>query len=216
MQHDGDTLRVIFVGSDLVSLAAMRERVRSAPDMDVAAEAWSLDRAGEVIADLHPDVAVVDVSALGQEGICEIQKLRGAFPDVHVVAVSSNSDPLFAEQILRAGALGFVVSPTGLEFLPEAIRTVVHENAYVNRRIAGGILAKMMRRPAADPLQKLTRREREIFDLIASHDAGQIAERLGLSPRTVASYYGRIRTKLNLASLAELSEYARRWVSEQV
>lgn len=214
MRDDSEVLRVILVGTDLITLASLRDTVRSQPDLEIAAEAWSLDRAADVISQLSPDVAVVDVSNLGDEGIREIQHLRTDFPDVHIVAVSSFVDALYAERVVRAGALGYVVTTSGLSSLPEAIRSVVGENAYVSRRVARSILTRMMQPPSEDPYFKLTHREREIFDLLVSLDASEIAQRLGLTRRTVTGYCRRIRSKLDIDSASELVAYARRWHSE--
>lgn len=214
MQHHGEALRVILVGHDLITLAALRERVRSASDLEIAAEAWSLDRASGIFADVEPDVAVVDVSALGEEGIEQIHQLRSAFPDVHIVAVSSVVDSSFAERIIRAGALGYVVTSGGLESLPEAIRSVVHEKAYVSRSIARRILTRMIQGPGEDLSANLSQREREVFELLGSTDVEQIAERLGVTRRTVMGYCARIRSKLNVSSSSELIAFARRWHSE--
>ena len=215
MHNDrSEVLRVVLVGTDVVTLSAMRETIRSASDLEIAAEAWSLDRGGELIAQLEPDVAVVDVSTLGEEAVEKIQYLRTTYPSVHVVAISSVVDSLFAERIVRAGALGYIVTSAGLGALPEAIRSVVHEHAYISRRVARSILTRMMQSPSEDPYSKLTEREREIFNLLGRLDAGQIAERMNLSRRTVVGYCRRIRSKLEVGTPAELVAYARRWHSE--
>lgn len=211
---DSEVLRVVLVGTDLVTLSAMREMIRSTPDLEIAAEAWSLDRGGELIAQLEPDVAVVDVSTIGEEAIEKIQYLRTTHPSVHIVAVSSFVDSLFAERVVRAGALGYIVTSSGLGALPEAIRSVVHEHAYVSRRVARSILTRMMQSPVEDPYSKLTEREREIFNMLGVLDTGQIAQRMNLSRRTVVGYCRRMRSKLDIRTPAELIAYARRWHSE--
>lgn len=214
MQNDDEALRVFLIVERRELRSTIKNALRSAPDVDIAGEAVSVDGASEALLAAAPDIVVLDLED-DASGPGRIQRLRSAYPNTHVVAISSITDPTYAERVLRAGALGYLGNSSGLHEIPEAVRSVARAKAYVNRRVARKLLAHLMKPGVDDPHDQLTPREREVFDLLGSRDADEIADGLGLSVRTVQGYFRSIRAKLDLTSTSDLVELARQWQSER-
>lgn len=216
MHQEDEAHRVLVIGDDLTALGSLRKILEPAPDIDVVGEAPSIQRADDFVRRLKPDVAVIDLSARTDEMAAEeIQSLRNAFRDTHVVVVTSSIDVGFAERILRAGAFGYVLESTASQGLLEAIRSVARDEVFVSRPMTRRILTRMMQSQPDNPYDKLTPRERDVFALMGEYEAEEIAQQLGITLRTVESYYRRIRSKLDFSSVPDLIEYARQWRSEQ-
>lgn len=214
MQNDDEALRVFLISNRRESRSTIKNALSSAPDVEVVGEAASVDCASEALLAVAPDIVVLDLED-DESGPERIQHLRSACPSTHVVAISSITDPSYAERVLRAGALGYLGNSSGLDQIPEAVRSVARAKAYVNRRVARKLLAHLMKPGGDDPHDQLTPREREVFDLLGSRDANEIADGLGLSVRTVQGYFRSIRAKLELTSTSDLVEFARQWQSER-
>lgn len=210
---DDEALRVLLISDSDVRISTIKRALSDVEDVEVDGASESIEDAASIVPLLHPDVIVADV--FGEEGPEHVQALRSTFPELHVVAISECGDPTYAERILRAGALGFLSNSSALHEIADAVRSVARERAYVNRRVARKILRRLMQQTEEDPHSKLTNREREVFNLLGSQDAEQIADGLGLSARTVQGYLRSIRGKLNLASTSDLIDLARQWQSER-
>lgn len=215
MQNDDDFLSVLLVSGNLTSRFHLDDSLRAAPDLEVVGEVESFDRASEMLSVLGPVVVVADISS-DDRGPEQIHDIRTAHPSVHVVAVAEATDPLFAERVLRAGALGYLANSASSTELLEAVRSVGREKAYVTRPVARKLLAHFMQTAGDDARPDLTPREREVLDLIGFSDVDEVADSLGLSARTVQGYCRNIRRKLGLDTFSSLIEYARRQQAERV
>jgi two-component system response regulator NreC len=197
----------IVLGDDHV---AMRQSLRllldSEADIDVVAETDSLE---SVIGHLHarrPDVLVLDLGmSTPGSGIEALSKLSRDARDTRIVVLTMNDDPAFARRALDVGALGLVLKEMADSDLPAAVRAAARGALYVSPVLA----AKLSASKRAEDVSKLTPREREVLRLIAlGYTSVEIADKLGLSPRTIETHRARIHRKLALVSRAELVQYA--------
>jgi two-component system response regulator NreC len=172
-------------------------------DLDVIAETDSL---GSVIGHVRarrPDVLVLDLGMPDQgSGMEALARLSRELRDTNVVVLTTNDDPFFARRALDNGAVGLVLKEMADSDLPPAVRRAWHGERYLSPLIA----AKLGETGGRD---KLTPREREVLRLISlGHTSVEIAEKLGLSPRTIETHRARIHRKLGLATRAQLVRYA--------
>jgi DNA-binding NarL/FixJ family response regulator len=159
---------------------------------------------------LEPDLVVADVSMPRMNGLEAARRLRGELPRTRVVFLTVNEDPQMAAEAFALGASGYVLkSSTALE-LERAIRAALAGRRYLSTRIGGGDLGALPA-PAgsADPLERLTRRERDVLKLLAEGlSMKQVGAELGIAARTVAFHKYRMMETLGLRSSAELVGFA--------
>jgi two-component system, NarL family, response regulator NreC len=191
--------------------AAMRESLRllldGEADIDVIAETDSLQAVIGHVRARHPDVLVLDLG-MGDRGsgIQALDRLHREARDTHIVVLTMNDDPAFARRALDNGAAGLVLKEMADSDLPAAVRETSRGKRYVSP-----LLAAKLRGEKGSDGDRLTPREREVLRLIAlGHTSVEIAQKLGLSPRTIETHRARIHRKLGLDTRAELVHYALR------
>jgi DNA-binding NarL/FixJ family response regulator len=171
-------------------------------DMNVCGEADDANQALKAIDELKPDIVVVDISLKSSDGIELTKSIKAGHPKSSVIVLSVHDESIYAERALLAGAKAYLMKDAVSENIVKAIRTVLSGEIYVSNTISKKFLHKV----AGD----------EIFRLIAEgHKASQIAKNLHLSVKTVETYRGRLKEKLNLDSATELLQYAIKWAKSQ-
>lgn len=192
--------------------AAMRESLRllleGEADIDVVAETDSLRSVMDHMHARHPDVLVLDLGMPSWGGGIEtLNRLRKDARDTRIVVLTMDDDPASARRALDNGALGLVLKEMADSDLPPAVRNASRGHGYVSPALA----VKLNLDKPSQQGDKLTPREREVLRLITlGHTSVEIAEKLGLSPRTIETHRARIHRKLGLATRAELVQYALR------
>jgi two-component system, NarL family, response regulator NreC len=191
--------------------AAMRQSLRllldGETDLDVIAETDSLQAVLGHVHTRRPDVLVLDLGMPNNgSGIEALGRLHRDARDTSIVVLTMNEDPAFARRVLDNGATGLVLKEMADSDLPEAVRAASRGRRYVSPSIAAKLSGRQ-----ADDSDRLTPREREVLRLIAlGHTSVEIAQKLGLSPRTIETHRARIHRKLGLDTRAELVHYALR------
>jgi DNA-binding NarL/FixJ family response regulator len=191
--------------------------INQEPDLFVCSEAENAQMALESLDNVVPDMAIVDISLPGIDGIELIKELRLRHKEMPVLVVSMHDEALYAERSLRAGARGYIMKQEALEKVLVAIRKVLEGEIFVSERITTKMLEKFVSvegvSQAASPIDLLSNRELTVFRLIGQgHKTRQIAERLHLSIKTVESYRAHIKEKLKLGDGTDLLKYAIQWV----
>jgi len=185
-------------------------------DLVVAGEADSAAGAVEQTAQLKPDLVIVDITLPGRSGLDLIRDLHAVHPAALVLVVSMHEESLYAERVLRAGGRGYVMKQAGGKKLMEAIRQVLGGQIYVSADTSARILETFSRNNNETPatgVQSLSDREFEIFQLIGQgENTRDIAKKLSLSVKTVEVHRLNIKSKLKLATAAELIHFAVRWM----
>ena len=182
--------------------------LRQRTDWTVVAEAADGREAVELAVGLRPDVAVLDVAMPGMSGPKAAAAIRAAAPATRIVALSMFGDAMYRRGMFEAGALAYVLKNKAAADLLAAIDAALRGETYISPA-----LAEPAARPDSDaddfqPLE-LSRRERDVLRLLATgRRTKDIAEELGISPKTVETYRSRIVHKLHLATLADLVKYA--------
>ena len=181
------------------------------PDVEVAGTAASGEEAVDRVAELAPDVVLMDLQLPGMSGIETTRAVLAAHPDVRVLVLTLFEDEESVFLALRAGARGYVLKDADEEELTGAIRAVHRGEAIFSRAIAERVLAYFAAAPQTPKVfPSLTDREREILAMIArGRPNPAIARTLSLSTKTVANYVSTIFAKLQVADRAEAMLRAR-------
>lgn len=209
--------KVLIVDDHPILRKGLTLLINQEPDLFVCAEAENAQMALESLDNVIPDMAIVDISLPGIDGIELIKELRLRHKEMPVLVVSMHDEALYAERSLRAGARGYIMKQEALEKVLVAIRKVLEGEIFVSERITTKMLEKFVSvegvSQAASPIDLLSNRELTVFRLIGQgHKTRQIAERLHLSIKTVESYRAHIKEKLKLGDGTDLLKYAIQWV----
>jgi len=184
-------------------------------DLTVCGEAKNSGEAIDGIEEERPDVAIIDISLTNESGLELIKNLVKQFPQVAVVVLSMHDEALYAERALRAGARGYVMKHETSKSVLASIRRVLGGDIYVSERIVNRMALRLSsaRRPlASSPVERLSDRELEIFQLLGQgRTPSEIARDLNLSLKTVQAYCARAKEKFGVTSLTELLRAAIRW-----
>jgi DNA-binding NarL/FixJ family response regulator len=145
-----------------------------------------------------------------------IKDLRAAHPALPVLVMSMHDEMIYAERALKAGARGYIMKEAPSRDLLNAIRTVLDGSVFASPAVTSQILKTLSggreRGGAGFPLERLTDREMEVFELIGLGQGNrEIAGRLGVSRRTIDAHRIHIREKLGIGDGGALTRYAVRW-----
>ncbi len=206
------TIRVLLVDDHAVVRTGLRMLLESEPEIAIAGEAGTAREALALVAQLAPDVVLMDIGLPDLSGIEATQEIKRRAPQVAVVALTIHEDEEYFFKMLQAGASGYVPKRAAPEELLTAIRTAAAGEVYLYPSLAKLLVQDYLtrkRETAAPAAGELTEREEEILAYLADGASTQeIAEILSISPKTVARHRENIMRKLNLHSRAELVKYA--------
>lgn len=211
--------KILIVDDHPAVREALTLRIGRQPDLDVCGEASDMNEALRLVAETQPDLAVVDISLKGSNGIDLIKRIKDRAPDVRMLVCSMHSESLYAERALRAGAMGYINKDQATDKIIDAIRRILDGKVYLSDAMAERMLqravGKSQTEAARSPLDVLADRELEVFRLIGQGvKTAEIAEQLHLSVKTIETYRDRIRQKLDLSNGTELARNATQWVLE--
>lgn len=186
--------------------------------MSVCGEADNIQDGLRVILETEPDVAIVDLTLKGSNGLELLKDIKAQGLQVNVLVLSMHDEELYAERVLRAGARGYITKNEASSELLKAIKKVMHGEVYVSRFVTARILERMSNKGgtmSTGGVEALADRELEVFQLLGrGKNTKQIAEQLHLGESTVETYRSRIKEKLGLRSSAEVYLRAGQWVRE--
>lgn len=192
----------------------LRSLLAAQEGLEVVAEAENGLEALRLACELLPDVAVLDISMPGLNGIEVVRKLSREAPQVKPIILSMHSDRRFVLEALRAGARAYLLKDAGILELIEAVRAVCAGRIHLCASVSKQVIRDYMSLADVDEggvFALLSAREREVLQLLAEGLATKdIAQRLSLSPKTVESHRRSLMDKLEIRSIAELTKYALR------
>jgi len=203
-------IRLVIADDHELIREGVKKIVRPCPDLKVVGEAVDLQQAIALIAQVRPDVVVLDITMPDADGLDGLVALRRHFPDLRIVMLSMHAEERYALGALRAGALGYVSKASASTDLVAAVRHAASGQAWLGPRV-DALLAERPRGRQRAAHHSLTPREGEIIALIgAGLQVKQVAAELGISISSVNTYRNRIFRKMGLSSNAALIRYALR------
>jgi DNA-binding NarL/FixJ family response regulator len=206
-------LRIFLADDHPVVLAGIRAIVATDPRLEVVGEAADGPAALQRAIDLKPDVAVLDLSMPGMNGVEVARQFLSACAASQVLVLTVHEDGGYLRQLLDIGVAGFVLKRSATEDLNRAILIVASGGVYLDPAIAGRAVGRSLRPAQASaetqPQLVLSARESDVLRLIAmGHSQKTIALRLEIGVRSVDTYKSRAMTKLGLRNRGEVIRYA--------
>lgn len=177
-------------------------------------EASNISEALALMEKEKPNLAIVDISLEGQNGLDLIKIIKTEYSKTNVLVVSMHEEILYGERAIKAGAKGYVMKNSDPSVLLAAVKNVVEGKLAISAElrerfmemIVGGVTNE-------DPVKKLSDRELEVFQLIGKgYGVTEIADVLHISVKTVSAYKENIKEKLNIQTAADLRKYAVEWI----
>jgi DNA-binding NarL/FixJ family response regulator len=208
--------KVLLIDDHAILRQGLAQLINQEPDMMVCGEAEEAPKGFDAVGQLKPDVAVVDISLKGGNGLELIKNIKASHPSLPVLVLSMHDESLYAERALRAGSLGYIMKEEAAETVLVAIRKVLRGEVVLSEKMQARLLHQLVNgriKQGGSPIDALSDRELEVFRMIGEgRSTRQIAEELHLSVRTVEAYREYIKEKLNLKNATELVQHAFQWV----
>jgi DNA-binding NarL/FixJ family response regulator len=210
--------RIIIVDDHPLFRKGLEQLINSTgDDFMISGEANDAAEGMSKIRELKPDLAIVDLSLPGANGIELIKNIRAEFQKLPVLILSMHDESLYALRALRAGAQGYVMKQEALENVIAAIRQVLAGRPYLSTEMSAKLITNFASGAnQASPTDKLSDRELEILELIGKgRDVHEIAKALHISRKTVETHRAHIKEKLNFKNAREVTRFAAQWVEGQ-
>lgn len=206
-------IRVVIADDHHLVRQGLRALLERAGDIEVVGEAADGLEALALVAQLRPDVLVLDIAMPHLNGVEAVGRLRGLGVKTRALVLSMYADEAFIRQALRNGAKAYLLKRAVAEELLLAVRAVSRGDTFLSPEVAGPILTGLVDAPPRlkdlGPLDQLTSREREVLQLIAEgHTNRAIAAHLHLSEKTVEKHRGHLMAKLKVHETAGLVRFA--------
>ena len=211
--------RVFLVDDHPMVREHLRALIEQEIDLEVCGEAADAPTALSLITRHDPDLVILDISLKQSHGLDLLKNLKSLKPRLPVLVLSMHDETLYAERVLHAGGMGYITKQEATINVLSAIRKVLAGQIYVSERMSARMMKRMVRGGTDElgsPLEVLTDRELEVFQMIGlGLGTRQVAEHLRLGIKTVESYRGRIKEKLQLTDGNQLLQYAIQWVQRE-
>ena len=206
-------LKILLVDDHKLIRDGLKMLVNVQPDMEVIGEAGDGLAACQQVKNSIPDVVVMDVLMPQMGGARATEWIKHEFPQMKIIALTAHEDRSYVNQLLEAGASGYMLKASSSEELINAIRVVAAGGIYLDPAVAGKVLdsyrcgGKLTKGELRGA--KLSQREEEVLRLIAAGFSNkEVAARLSISTKTVETHKARAMEKLGLCSRAAIVRYA--------
>jgi DNA-binding NarL/FixJ family response regulator len=204
-------LRVLLADDHAIVRQGLKLLINNQPDMAVIGESADGNDVLEQATALKPDIIVMDISMPGTNGLVATRTLKRALPAVTIVALTRHDDDTYLEELLRAGAAGYVLKQSAPIELLQAIRAVAAGGVYVDpamtSRVADGLLARTAE-ISSQPRAPISERESDVLRLTAiGHSNKEIAAQLAISVKTVEVHKANAMRKLGLTGRVDIIRY---------
>jgi DNA-binding NarL/FixJ family response regulator len=199
-------IRVLIADDHALIRDGLRSLLAAQPDIEVVSAAANGREAVREVHRLQPSVVLMDITMPELNGIEATRQIAERCPSVKVIILSMHATVEHYYQAARAGARGYLLKESATEEVAAAIRSVHVGKRFVSTRIAECLQTKL---DAASPIDSLSRREREILQLVAEgQSSAKIATLISISPKSVDTYRCRLMQKLGLHGLCDMVKFA--------
>lgn len=200
--------RIVLIDDHPLFREGVAYTIQSEPTFEVIGQGESLDEAVQLVADLTPDILLLDINIPGG-GIQTAKKIAASHPLTKIIMLTASSDDDDLVKALKAGARGYILKGVAARELISIVRAVQAGEGYITPSLAANLLTEMAggQRPSktdSSPLDELTKREREILEHIATGLSNkEIGQRLYVSEKTVKHYVTSVLQKLHVRNRVE-------------
>ncbi len=205
-------LRILLAEDHQTVREGVKLLVNAQPDMEVVGEADDGEAAIKEAERLKPDILIMDISMPGLNGLRATKRLRAMEFDIKILTLSRHTDDGYLQQLLAAGANGYVLKQSAPTHLINAIREVANGNAYLDpaltRKVIGGY-AERTSSLRGDAQKELSDRETEVLRLISlGYSNKEIGTSLDLSVKTIEVHKANAMRKLGISGRIDIVRYA--------
>lgn len=204
-------LRVFLADDHAIVREGLKALINGQTGMEVVGEAADGRTACAKVKEILPDVVVMDLSMPELNGVQATRELCSQCPTVKVLALTVHEERSYLRDLIEAGASGYVLKRSAAEDLVHAVQVVARGDVYLDPSVTAAVLGKLARRgpPSDSSSLDLSERETEVLQLVAQgHSNREIAGRLKISIKTVATYKARSMEKLGLTGRADIVRFA--------
>jgi len=207
--------RVLLVEDHPITRCGLRQLVNQQLSLRVCGEADCAEVAQSLCSELQPDAAIVDISLHSADGIKLTRWIRSCAPRTAVLILSMHDESVYAEESMRAGAQGFVTKSEAPEKVIAALERLLDGDTFFSPQVKQKmfcLMAQRKRQRSSFAIDTLSAREREVLRLTGDgYIPIEIADRLGLSRKTIDTYREHLRRKLGFEASDALIRYAIQW-----
>jgi two-component system, NarL family, invasion response regulator UvrY len=203
-------IKVLLADDHSIMRAGLRRIIEESEDIEVIAEADDGKAAIQLARERNPDVAVVDISMPGLDGLEVISQLKIYLPDLPIIILTMHEEEQYVVRAIEAGAMGYVTKRSAPEHIVKAIHQVLSGSRYLTAEATEALALRIAKGASGkSTLDSLSTRELQVLRRLAmGHTNHEIAAAYGISTKTVDTYRLRLLKKLNLRNNAELSRFA--------
>ena len=202
---------IVIADDHEVVRSGVRSYLETTPDFEVLGEASSGEETVELVAEMIPDLVLLDLIMPGMDGVETIRKIKNVSPRSRVVMLTSYHEDIHIFPALKAGAISYILKDIRMDKLVEALRSAVDGEVTLHPLVAARVLKNLRNDEGEEqPLfTELTERELDVLKLIAEGLTNkQIADELVISEYTVKGHVSNILSKLHLADRTQVAVYA--------
>lgn len=205
-------IKIMIADDHKIVVDGLRTLLANQPGLQVVAQASNGRATVDLAKKLLPEVIVMDINMPDLNGIEATRQILSILPQTRIVALSMYSDTRMVGEMLKAGAVGYLLKDCAFEELTRAIEMVMSNQLYLCQEITDIVIGDYVRHLStaqSTVFSILTDREREVLQLLAEgKTTKQIASILHVSVKTVETHRQQIMERLNIHSVAELTKYA--------
>lgn len=209
-------IKILIVDDHPIFRKGLSHLINDEGDMHVCGEAEDITEARNALKSLNPDLVLLDISLKNANGLELIEYIIAEHRKIPVLVLSMHDESIYAERVLKAGGMGYIMKQEMTGKVVDAIRKVRAGHIYVSEKIASELMGRFRlgKRDGIpdDPVKTLSNREFEIFRMTGEGlSPREMARRLNLSVKTIGSCRENIKKKLNVKSMELLIKYAIEW-----
>jgi DNA-binding NarL/FixJ family response regulator len=204
-------IRVLLADDHRLVRAGLRVLLQTLGNIEVVAEAGNGYEAIQLAEQHHPDIVIMDIGMQGLNGLEAAARMAKLVPAPRVVILSMHANEEYVRRSLVAGAAGYLLKGAEPAELEIALQAVMRGEIYLTPAVSKHVIQNYLKggTVAADSLQDLTPRQREVLQLIAEgHSTKDIANKLNLSVKTIETHRGELMNRLDIHDVAGLVRYA--------
>lgn len=213
-------LRIMLAEDHQTVREGIKLLINSQSDMEVVGEADNGNVLINKVKKSIPDIVVMDISMPELNGLKTTKRLRQNFPELKILALTRHTDDAYIQQLIEAGANGYVLKQSAPTELIRAIRVVAKGNSYLDPAITNKVMGNYVSRSGSlrgEKKPELSDRESEVLRMIAlGYSNKEIAERMQISVKTVETHKTNSMQKMNMRSRIDIVRYAilQGWMEE--
>jgi DNA-binding NarL/FixJ family response regulator len=211
--------KILLVDDHPIFRHGLTELLDRQVDLVVCGHADSAPTALEQMRQLKPDLAILDITLRGTDGIELVKLMKAEAPHLPILVLSMHDESLYALRALKAGALGYVMKADGVQPVLDAIYRALQGKLFVSKRLGEKLIFKAIHTSESDspsPVGRLSDRELEVLAMLGrGHSTRSIAKEINLSVKTVETHRAHIKEKLGFADANEMVRFAIDWVARQ-